>query len=159
MPKAIKQGVKQTGENWRDNYITPPYLLEAMRDYAPDFYDPFLTDAPDALSIDWASYKGPPLWCNPPFSRYTEFYNAVRVAPVPQVWVCAHDHSTERFGQMLRDGWFICLLSKRVRFIDPRTLQPANNPSDCHTLIFTGLNTPLWPLKAFKPLGRIAALW
>ena len=127
-----------------------------MTDYFGSFADPFTEQSPDALKQDWKSFELP-LWCNPPFSRYEEFYDAVSAAPAAQIWVVNHDHSTKLFKKMFKDADYICLLDRRIRFIDPRTMEPAKRPSSCNTLFFKNINNNYIyrNLEAFWKIGKI----
>lgn len=123
-----------------DYWRTPNYITDAVNELWPDgWMDPCPANPKiDGMSYNWCQ----PAYINPPFSNYLKWaewgqYHCTN----EQLYICGHDHSTKWFKTITQSASALCLLSKRVRFIDPVTGLEGKAPSQCHTLIYChGIN-------------------
>jgi len=121
----------------KDNWKTPPWLLTLITEfYEGGWFDP-CPDNPtfNGLAIKWPAKT----YINPPFSQYLKWAQHGFVQPLEQIWMCDHDHSTERFKTLL-PGATLCLLFDRVAFIHPETNKSISSNPRCQTLIYRGNN-------------------
>lgn len=164
----ILQGAEATGEEWRDNYQTPSYILDKVAKFfcVPNWYDPCPADPQfDGLTQEWRNNA----YINPPFSQYASFVDKgiqeLNKACSEQIWLLENVKTETQYAQkILSLANAICFLNKRIQFIDPRTGEPLKvlnkktgkfvNGSNRvgHLLIYIGK----YPLKfrtAFSELG------
>lgn len=154
----MKTGAKQTGENWRDFYQTPQYILDAVNAFFPyGYFDPCPPNpAFDGLSIKWPDA----VYLNPPFSTYKDWAEkGRREANGEQLWIFNQRHSTEWQRSLLHRASTFCLLHERVRFVDPRTGKQTDStyPAASQTIAYVsyGEKRRLEFYRAFKGLGLI----
>ena len=88
----------------------------------------------DSLAIPWPATAK--CYINPPFSQYLAWAKHGVKQGGEQIWMCNHDHSTERLTILLRRATAVCLLTKRVAFIDPATGQAAKGNNTCQSLVY-----------------------
>jgi hypothetical protein len=153
----VKMGVKETGETWRDNYITPPYILDQLNRFfnGAAWHDmaPVEGHGVDRTTIAHHTKPYPNMWLplgdslsepewpnkcyiNPPFSQYKAWAavgivaykeGLARGVHKEQVWLCHTNNSSGWFKQLTEYAGAICLLRDRVKFIDPRTGSPTES--------------------------------
>lgn len=135
-----------------DSWQTPRSILDAVDALWPDgWFDPCPANPGfDGLSVEWRKHS----FINPPFSEYLKWVEYGLTQKGDQLWVCHHDSSTKRM-RLLFPGAALCLLSKRVKFIDLETGKPrGTDPAKSQTLIYRG-EYPLSFAKRFQHLGPI----
>lgn len=151
MTNSMTMGAKATGQKVRDNWQTPLNILGLVdRFYGGQWFDPCpINPEFNGLTMKWH----PRTYINPPFSEYLEWAKHGKLQPLEQIWICNHDHSTERF-QLLTPGSTMCLLFDRVAFINPETREPVNGNSKCQTLIYRGNNSDYFE-EVFQGVGTV----
>lgn len=159
----MKEGAAATGENWRDNYITPPRILEAVNTLWPrGWFDPCPSKRScwydgdsvyDGLVNSWPIES----YVNPPFSQYLKWLAHGLPQMVDQLWICHHDSSTERFKRLWNASDAFVLLEDRVKFIDPRTGEPTTNSSYGKSQTIFYIGSDIYQFNhVFKNLGYVA---
>lgn len=160
----VKMGTKETGEKWRDNYITPAYIQDAVAEFygCPDYYDPCLIDPViDAFQSRWGTQN----FINPPFSEYKLWAQhgiinfILSGSKVEQIWLCHTNNSSGWFKQLTKHAAAICLLKDQIKFIDPRTMQPTDSTAygKSQSLIYIG---PPYRAEHFAAVfSRIGTVW
>lgn len=152
----MKTGAKQTGEDWRDSYGTPPYILKAVAQLCDYWADP-CPPSPhfDGLGREWDEYWDF-VFVNPPFSQYAKWVDHGMKQDCDQVWLSHTNNDTQWFQKLASKASALCLLNKRVKFIDPRTGVETTstfiNKGQCIHYIgndLEGFN------RAFSPLGNV----
>ena len=164
--QLIKQGAKATGEAWRDNWITPNYLWDAIREFSPEVEDACPINATFDTLAEPGRFLEKDIYVNPPFSRYLEFVKAIAVpqyfpAIRSQLWIMHHDSSTERQRMLMRRGTIMCMLYERVKFIDPRTGEPSWSSAvgKSQSIIYIGPSERNSAFKStFRDLGKVVLL-
>lgn len=163
----IKTGMKATGENWRDNYETPEYILEAVNEFyggRNEWYDPCpRRPVLDVFSLDRSSpgISKRKMYINPPFSEYRKFVQHILPLGGEQIWIMHHDSSTERMQLLMERARLICLLTERVKFIDPRTgkVSKGTEVGKSQTLIYLSDEHDWHRMHAFilcfRALGKV----
>lgn len=154
---TIKMGVKQTGENIRDNWQTPKYIMERVNEfYQGEFLDPFPANPlVDAMISPWEDRN---LYLNPPYSLLSEIVRLSQWRSKTSLWLTHHNHDTVWFNYLAEQCLAQCLLRKRVKFVNPSTGLPESTAiGKCQTLT---LITPYGILldrfyNVFSDLGRI----
>lgn len=116
-----------------DYWQTPWYIIDAVNGLWPNGWMDPCPAAPklDGLSYSWCQ----PAYINPPFSNYLAWANRANFQGNEQLFICAHDHSTERFQTLMPRATALCLLHARVQFITPSG-DVGKSPAQCHTLIY-----------------------
>lgn len=135
----------------KDCWQTPKKIKERVWAFwGGNVHDP----CPVNPDFDGLAYKwGRQTYVNPPFSEYlTWAKHGVRQSR-EQIWMCDHDHSTERF-QILVPGSTLCLLHDRVAFVHPETGEPIKGNPRCQTLIYRGDDVKRFK-EYFQDLGLI----
>lgn len=134
MDKPIPMGVKETGELWRDSYITPQYITSAIKhvfpegwlDPCPQEWEESHGDGLDIGSFTESASKN--VYINPPFSQYQRWTDAwLEHETSNQIWICHTNNSSQWYKDLERASDLICLLNNRVKFIDPRTGLPSES--------------------------------
>lgn len=117
---TMKMGVKQTGENIRDNWQTPNYIMERVNEfYRGDYFDPFPpSPLVDAMISPWEEKN---LYLNPPYSRLPEIIKLSQWRGKTSIWLTHHNHDTVWFNHLAEQCLAQCLLRKRVKFVNPST--------------------------------------
>lgn len=149
-------GAEASKEKWRDFYITPPWLKEAVTEaFGRPFFDPCPEDPQwDALKRDWPPYS----YINGPFSEYKDkglkwFTHGLK-QPGPQIWVGHSNTETVWYQYLAKRCTRLCLLKGRVKFIDPRTKKVADRPTQASTVFYKGYDCGRFE-QAFSKLGLI----
>ena len=96
--ELIKTGAAATGENWRDNWQTPPEILDRVNEFWPSgWLDPCPPDPTfDGLKKKWAQQA----FINPPFSQYLKWLLHGLTQKPEQIWIGHHSHDTQA-GRLL----------------------------------------------------------
>lgn len=152
-------GATATGENWRDNYRTPPEILDRVRLIWPDYFDPFpiailipLPEPWDGFSSEWDSCA----FINPPFSKYKQAVQHGLTQPTEQIWLSHTNHDTSWWKALFEASSAVCLLHKRVKFIDPRNgIQTRSTAiGKCQSVFYRGDDVEAFA-RAFEDIGFI----
>lgn len=120
---------------------TPQWILDGVdRVFGKDeWFDPFPPNYERcAMSYKW----GKPAFCNPPYGRgFLEKFASYGVKQnVPQIWLTNNDCSTGWFDTLACASSYFCLLSKRVKFINPVTGLKVNENPRSQVLFFVHNN-------------------
>ncbi len=120
----------------KDGWMTPPYILERINAMWVIWFDPCpVSPIEDGLTGSWCDHT----YVNPPFSQYPAWATHGLRQPGAKIWMCHHSHDTRWFQLLMTKMTAICLLTERVRFIDPATNQPAGTAiGKCQSLIYHG---------------------
>lgn len=133
-------GLKWPGDFW----MTPPNILEAVRETLGEFYDPCLGDA-DHLGFDIQRLRqrmettgAHGLYINPPFSALDEW-----TAKVVDDWrglrcvfLCPSRTQRAWWHRHMKMADSMLCLDHRPQFIHPETRQPGKQPRDNVTVFF-----------------------
>lgn len=146
-----KEGAKATGELSRDYWMTPPYIIDRVKQaLGPYYFDPCPKDPDfDGLITPWRGFA----FINPPFSEYKKWVNHGMRQPNPQIWICNTKNSTSWWQMLFLHSSALCLLTDRVAFINPETMQPsgtAYGQSQC--LFYLGSGHHKF-MEAFSDIG------
>ena len=135
----------------KDCWQTPPALLARVKYFfGGEYFDPCPPNPTfDGLAIQWPEKT----YINPPFSEYLKWVEHGLHQPLGQIWLCDHDHSTQRFQKLL-PGASLCLLFDRVGFIHPETGKEVKGNPRCQTLIYRG-RKPFSFANTFWSVGTI----
>lgn len=172
MPDLIQMGANSTKEEWRDNWQTPKYILEAVNKFwqprkypdRHDWYDPCpIGHIEDGLSKDWPER----VYVNPPFSQYLEWAkkgiqeftkkeHSDQFWP-EQIWIMNYDSSTTRQKILMQHAKAVCMLDNRVQFIDPRTGEPSKGQARSQILLYLSPWTYYCAdfRRSFEHLGKV----
>ncbi len=154
MLRTLKEGAKATGEAWRDNYRTPAYIIDRVNAVFPDgWLDPCPENPlPGMDGLGMYSFQN--RYVNPPFSQYQKWVDHWLYQPGEQIWICHTNNSSGWFKQLMAEASALCLLFKRVIFIDPRTGEPCKNSSygKSQSVIYVG-DRPEVFIGEFSKLG------
>lgn len=130
-----KQGAKATGEDFRDLYQTPRYILDKVDEfYGKDFWDDPcpIAHTQDNLAPEifecLANHFIGNFYINPPFSQYAKWVDAYAgYMPTQQIWLLENVKTETKYGQKLLGlASAVCFLNKRVNFIHPETGKVVN---------------------------------
>lgn len=162
--KNVKQGARATKDPTKDNWITPPYILEIIdRFYGKGTWVDAAPIGPiaDSLSQTWAAER---IYINPPFSQYEAWAKhglaSLTHYKQEQIWICHHGHDVKWFRFLLAKASAMVLIDHRVKFIDPVTRQPSENSAygKCQTLLYIGWRPQVF-MEAFSPLGYVTEVF
>lgn len=154
----MKQGSKLTGELWRDNWITPNYIMALVEEYFNgDYFDPFPVNPEfDAFTQQW---EGSNFWLNPPYSKLSSVVKLPCYKKGSSLWLTHHSHDTVWFKTLSKQCLAQCHIDHRVKFIDPRTNTESENTAfnKCQSLtLITPYTGNLQKFsKIFSQLGVI----
>jgi hypothetical protein len=152
----IQRGAKTTGENWRDNYQTPPYILDKVNILFGDnnWFDPFPVNPSFNVFMDlYPTDDIRHMYINPPFSLYSKAVDTLLPRKAEQIWILSNIKTETTYAQkLLAKASAICYLNKRVAFIDPRTGIPAKDNYCGQMLLYIG-NDPDFFCSVFRTLG------
>lgn len=168
--ELIQQGAKASKKVEKDNWQTPWFILDAVKNFYKGVGLEMIDPCPANPDFDaFEKYRPSPpkgfgYYINPPFSQYKKWSKYFRVG-VPahypeQIWMCHHNHDTKWFANLINgDSVLMCMFFKRVKFIDPFTREPSNSTAigKCQSLIYTGKFESKFR-KCFKELGYIALI-
>lgn len=143
-----------------DFWQTPQYILKVIDQfYSPWQWDDICPVEPviDSLQYPWVQ----PLYGNPPFGEYLKWAEYAVTQPAEQIWMCNHDHSTQRFKVFLERATAICLIEKRIEFINPETVKPVKGNNNCQSLIYLPgrVNRASEFCDTFSQLGQCVQLF
>ena len=135
---SMVMGAKAGGKSEKDNWQTPPELLEVITEFFPGvMFDPCPANPSfNGLSMPWTR----DVYVNPPFSQYLDWAeHGIKQDTDHQIWMCHHSHDTRWFKTLMQRASALCLLSKRVKFINPETGKSAGTAiGKCQSLIYIG---------------------
>lgn len=164
----LQIGFKSTGERWRDNYITPPDIVETVKLFCrsvgeTDYFDPCpINPKEDGLKTNWVS-SSKVIYVNPPFSDYStwlnrgifhkEFINTIEETPdINLIYICNTSCETQWYRNALSHANVELRTNFRVKFIDPQTNKPATSPPRSNTFFYFGKHK-LEFIKCFSKYG------
>lgn len=147
-------GDKATGEKWRDNWITPDYIKDLVRAcFGTDFFDPCPENpTKDALTIPWEPFS----FINGPYSEFKagKWLDHGLQQPSPQIWLAFSNTETVWWQRLAKSSTAICFVKKRIRFIDPRTYEKSEKPTQASTIFYRG-DSPYSFKRHFDDMGII----
>jgi hypothetical protein len=159
----LQQGAIATGENWRDNWITPDYIKDAVEAYfLGEYYDPCPEDPKSCgLSDPWGVHA----YVNPPFSQYQKWADyglsqliapdaAGRMTWRTIVFLANSNTETKWYQQLAQASHTIILPNKRIKFIDPRAGEAGESPRQGQSLFCLG-RTEGTNIGALASLGTV----
>lgn len=154
----LKMGAKATGESNRDNWQTPPWLLQIVAEYYHgQFFDPSPVNPDfDGLKVRWVVYRN--VWINPPFSDYELWvdHGLLWHDQQCQIWLSHHNHDTKWFRRLRDHSLCQVQLYSRVRFIDPVTgIEKGTAFNKCQTLHFVGGHNLARVKRYFSSVGQV----
>lgn len=160
-PRTVKMGAKATGENERDNWQTPQYILDLVdRFFFNKWFDPCPANPQFDLFRDEVNIcTNTGIYINPPFSRYLDFVNQILPFPGEQIWMMHHDHSVKRQKLLMEKASAMCMIQHRVRFINPATGEASKQTAfgKSQTLIYIGPRPKAF-MREFGALGQCVEL-
>jgi len=136
-----------------DEMYTPSFLIEAARDVMGSIdldpascevanrtvkADRFYTKEQNGLDKTWAGN----VWLNPPYSRgnMLPFSERFVFDPVRNgTMICNAMTSTRWFQLLCRKCECMCILSKRISFIDSKTMEPKKGNDRSQVVFFRGV--------------------
>ncbi len=145
-------------ELWRDNWITPSYIMDQVSEfYDGEYFDPFpINPSFDAFKCVW---EGKKLWLNPPYSQLGEIVKLVQYRGKTSLWLTHHNHSSKWFKTLTGMCIAQCQLFDRVKFIDPRTMVASTSTAfgKCQTITYISPYTGNLDMfvNCFDKLGNI----
>lgn len=144
--------MSKTETKIKDCWMTPFPIIERVDAFFEgEWFDPCPTNPRfDGLAVKWPAKT----YINPPFSEYLKWVKHGRLQPLEQIWMCDHDHSTERF-QDLMPGATLCMLFDRVAFVHPLDGKPIKGNPRCQSLVYRGNHVERFR-QHFQGIGMIA---
>lgn len=96
---TMVMGAKAGGKSEKDNWQTPPYILDVVRAfYGGEFFDPCPVNADfDGLEVKWPDK----VYINPPFSQYAAWASYGSLQRGEKIWMCHHNHDTQWFDKLI----------------------------------------------------------
>lgn len=156
----LQIGVSATKESWRDNYITPLEIIDSINRFAdainsPGFFDPCPQNPQeDGLLLNWSNKSQNLVYINPPFSKYASWLHKglEYINKVDMIFVCNTACETKWYRKALSYANVELRTNFRIKFIDPRTKEPAENPRCSNTFFYFGKNKMEF-IKKFSKYG------
>jgi hypothetical protein len=154
MPNLLttSQGAKQTGQDWRDHWMTPPHIIAAVNEfYGGNWFDPCPPSPSfDGLTVGW----GPKSYINPPFSKYKKWFEYGRAQKGEQLWLSNNFTDTIAGQTLLKICDAVLFFKKRLAFLHPETREPSKNNNTGQMLCYFGPNS-LEFNKVFSQFGIV----
>lgn len=155
-----------------DNYITPPWIAEKVKEVFAGQLDldpasnerankvikatEVITEEQNGILTQWHGN----IYLNPPYSQplCDQFTNKFMLGDYRAgILLCNFDCSTNRCQLLLHTCQAVCLLKKRVSFLDPKNLKPLAGNRHSQALFFNIGMCPHW--KAIDYLRRFITIF